>query len=47
VDFETVEKDGAVTIRNRDLMSQVRVPVARLPEAVREQLDVMRKDCQG
>lgn len=47
VDFETVEKDDSVTIRNRDLMTQVRVPIARLAEAVREQLDVMRKDCHG
>ena len=47
VDFETVEKDQAVTIRNRDSMAQVRVPIAGLPEAIRAQLDLMRQDCQG
>jgi glycyl-tRNA synthetase len=47
VDFETVEKDDAVTIRNRDSMAQVRVPVANLSSALRDQLDLMRKDCHG
>jgi glycyl-tRNA synthetase len=38
VDFETVETDNAVTIRNRDTMTQVRVGLDELADAVREQL---------
>ena len=38
VDFETVETDDAVTIRNRDSMTQVRVPIAELADNIREQL---------
>ena len=38
VDFETVESDQAVTIRDRDTMQQVRVPIAGLVEALRERL---------
>jgi glycyl-tRNA synthetase len=38
VDFETVETDDAVTIRNRDTMTQIRVPVADLADQVRQQL---------
>ena len=38
VDFETVEQDQAVTIRNRDTMVQVRVPVADLVSSLRDQL---------
>ncbi|MGE5551902.1 MAG: glycine--tRNA ligase [Bacteroidota bacterium] len=37
VDFQTLE-DHAVTIRDRDSMSQVRVPVAELVGAIRERL---------
>jgi glycyl-tRNA synthetase len=38
VDFQTVEEDQAVTIRNRDSMEQVRVPIAELVENLRNQL---------
>ncbi|MEO6197322.1 MAG: glycine--tRNA ligase [Dehalococcoidia bacterium] len=38
VDFETVEQDNAVTIRDRDEMTQIRVPIANLLEALREKL---------
>jgi glycyl-tRNA synthetase len=38
VDFETVENDDAVTIRNRDTMEQIRVPVADLADRIRKQL---------
>jgi len=38
VDFETVEQDNAVTIRDRDEMTQVRVPIEGLVEALREKL---------
>lgn len=41
VDFETVEKDNAVTIRNRDTMEQVRVAITDLPSAIRQQLLAM------
>ncbi|MDZ4278605.1 MAG: His/Gly/Thr/Pro-type tRNA ligase C-terminal domain-containing protein, partial [Dehalococcoidia bacterium] len=37
VDFDTLE-DQAVTIRERDSMEQVRVPIANLLEALRERL---------
>jgi glycyl-tRNA synthetase len=38
VDFQTVEEDQAVTIRERDSMAQVRVPIIGLVEALRERL---------
>ena len=38
VDFQTVEEDDAVTIRERDSMAQVRVPVSGVVEALRERL---------
>ena len=38
IDFETVENDDAVTIRERDEMTQVRVPIANLADALREKL---------
>ncbi|MBM3939330.1 MAG: glycine--tRNA ligase [SAR202 cluster bacterium] len=41
IDFDTVENDNAVTIRNRDSMRQVRVPIAELPAAVAAQLREM------
>jgi glycyl-tRNA synthetase len=39
VDFETVENDHAVTIRERDSMEQTRVPIADLVPALREKYD--------
>ena len=30
VDFETIEQDNAVTVRDRDSMDQVRVPIDQL-----------------
>ena len=30
VDFQTVEEDNAVTIRDRDTMEQIRVPISNL-----------------
>ena len=41
VDFQTVEEDQAVTIRHRDTMEQVRVPVAELVPALQERLREM------
>jgi glycyl-tRNA synthetase len=38
VDFQTVEEDQAVTIRERDSMAQVRVPIAGVVDALRERL---------
>jgi glycyl-tRNA synthetase len=38
IDFQTVEEDSAVTIRERDSMAQVRVPVEGLVDALRERL---------
>jgi len=42
VDFETLN-DNAVTIRERDGMTQVRVPVDGLERALRDQLDASRQ----
>jgi glycyl-tRNA synthetase len=44
IDFQTVGEDGtpgddAVTIRERDSQSQVRVPISGLVEALRERLE--------
>ena len=39
VDFETVEQDRAVTIRERDTMEQIRVPIDNLVPVLREKLD--------
>ena len=44
VDFETVETDDAVTIRHRDTMVQVRVPVDGLVNALQDQLDGIAAD---
>ncbi len=44
VDFETVESDDAVTIRHRDTMAQIRVPVAGLVNALQDQLDEIQAD---
>lgn len=44
VDFETVESDDAVTIRHRDTMQQVRVPIASLVNALQDQLDGIAAD---
>jgi glycyl-tRNA synthetase len=38
IDFQTVEEDNAVTIRERDSMAQVRVPIDGLVDALRERL---------
>ncbi len=38
VDFKTVEEDDAVTVRDRDTMEQVRVPVAELSDLIAERL---------
>ncbi len=46
VDFDTID-DEAVTIRNRDTMEQVRVPIENLESAIRDQLNHMRADSQG
>ena len=42
IDFETLN-DRAVTIRERDGMTQVRVPVEGLEQALRDQLDQSRQ----
>jgi glycyl-tRNA synthetase len=47
VDFETVESDDSVTIRNRDSMEQIRVPVSGLVAAVSDQLAAMRTSVRG
>ena len=44
VDFETVESDNAVTIRHRDTMEQVRVPIGSLVNALQDQLDGIAAD---
>jgi glycyl-tRNA synthetase len=46
VDFDTLD-DDSVTIRNRDTMEQVRVPIENLESAIRDLLNQMRADAQG
>ena len=41
VDFETLD-DEAVTIRERDTMSQIRVPLDGVVEALRERIEALR-----
>jgi glycyl-tRNA synthetase len=36
VDFDTIEKDNQVTIRYRDDMSQVRIPIEKVGEVIRD-----------
>ena len=38
VDFDTIEKDDTVTVRDRDSMAQVRVPAAELAGLLSELL---------
>ena len=38
VDFQTMEEDNSVTIRDRDTMEQVRVPIQELVATLRERL---------
>ena len=40
VDFQTVEEDNAVTIRDRDTMEQVRVPIPDLVAVLTERLPI-------
>ena len=37
IDFETVEKDNAVTVRDRDTMEQERVAIAELHSYITKQ----------
>ena len=41
MDFDTLE-DNAVTIRERDSMAQIRVPIVGLEAAVRERLEALQ-----
>ena len=43
VDFDTVESDSAVTVRNRDTMEQIRTPISELVTTLRAQLDSITK----
>ena len=36
VDFDTIEKDNMVTIRHRDDMSQERIPIEKVADAIRD-----------
>ena len=38
IDFETVENDNSVTIRNRDTMEQIRVNIDRIVEGIEESI---------
>lgn len=37
-DFDTLEKDNCVTVRNRDTMEQVRIPIADLEAYLSEKV---------
>jgi glycyl-tRNA synthetase len=41
VDFQTVEEDSAVTVRERDSMTQERVSIDRLPAYLDERLSLV------
>ncbi len=41
IDFQTIEQDNAVTIRNRDTMTQTRIPIPDLPQAIPENLQTL------
>ena len=41
IDFESVEKDNAVTIRNRDTMEQIRVNIDRIVEGIEDSITEM------
>ncbi|MEX0658308.1 MAG: glycine--tRNA ligase [Egibacteraceae bacterium] len=41
VDFQTVEEDRAVTVRDRDTMAQDRVAIERLPDYLEERLQLL------
>ncbi|MCH7642704.1 MAG: glycine--tRNA ligase [Chloroflexi bacterium] len=47
VDFQTVEEDNAVTIRDRDTMEQIRVPIENLRTALDDRLAEIRTACHG
>ncbi|MFP6678813.1 MAG: glycine--tRNA ligase [Dehalococcoidia bacterium] len=47
VDFQTIEEDNAVTIRDRDSMEQIRVPIEGLRQALDEKLNEIREACRG
>jgi len=47
VDFQTVEEDNAVTIRDRDTMEQIRVPIDGLRVALDDRLELLREACRG
>ncbi len=38
VDFDTIEKDNQVTIRDRDTMEQIRVPIEKLQDHIQNTL---------
>jgi len=41
IDFESVENDNAVTIRNRDTMEQIRVNIDRIVEGIEDSITEM------
>ena len=43
IDFQTVDQDNAVTIRHRDTMAQIRIPIPDLVPALQEQLEGMKE----
>ena len=47
VDFQTIEEDNAVTIRDRDTMEQIRVPIEGLRAALDDKLEEIREACRG
>ena len=46
IDHDTLD-DDSVTIRNRDTMEQIRIPIENLESAIRDLLNQMRADAQG
>ena len=42
LDFETIEKDNSITIRNRDNMEQIRISTDNLLKGINDQLESIK-----
>ena len=42
IDFETIEKDNSITIRNRDNMEQIRISTDNLLKGINDQLESIK-----
>ena len=40
IDFETIEQDDCVTVRDRDTMKQARISICELDDFISQQIDI-------